>query len=172
MPIIRARYPEDWDTIALRIKHEANWCCQQCQRPCRKPSEPLAAFQQRVQQWRRWQSHSKGVSRTPRPAKYEEAPRRYLLTVAHLDQQPHNQDPGNLKALCTVCHLQFDSRFRAKQRRLKAEFLGQLCIDDAWPEGLQLSLLPQAVAPFSVPRQGAAPAEGQGLRVPRSSGQA
>ena len=164
MPIIRARYPKDWNTIALRIKHQAQWCCQDCQRPCRQPSESLADFLERVQQWRR--------SRTPRPAKYEEAPRRYLLTVAHLDQQPHNQDPGNLKALCTVCHLQFDSRFRAKQRRLKAEFFGQLSIDDAWPEGLQLSLLPQAVAPFSVPRQGEAPAEGQGLRVPRSSGQA
>jgi|GEM_PF-358813 len=162
MPIIRARYPDDWATIALRVKHQAQWCCQECQRPCRQPSEPLAAFQQRVQQWRR--------SRTPLPEKFEAAPRRYLLTVAHLDQQPHNQDPSNLKALCTVCHLQFDSRFRAKQRRLKAEFFGQLCIDDAWQEGLQLSLLPQAVAPFSVPRQGEAPAEGQGLRPPRTSG--
>jgi len=161
MPIIRARYPENWAAIALRIKHQAQWCCEDCQRPCRKPSEPLADFQQRVQQWRRL--------RTPRPEKFEAAPRRYLLTVAHLDQQPHNQDPSNLRALCTVCHLQFDSRFRAKQRRLKAEFFGQLSIDDAWQEGLQLSLLPQAVAPFSMPRQGEAPAEGQGLRIPKSS---
>ena len=160
MPIIRARYPEDWDTIALRIKQEARWCCQQCQRPCRQPSEPLADFLARVQRWRQQQ--------TPLPAKFEAAPRRYLLTVAHLDQQPGNQDPSNLKALCTVCHLQFDSRFRAKQRRLKAEFLGQLSLDDAWPEGLQLSLLPQTVAPFSVPRHGTAPAEGQGITRPSS----
>ena len=106
---------------------------------------------------------------TPLPAKFEAAPRRYLLTVAHLDQQPSNQTPSNLKALCTVCHLQFDSRFRAKQRRLKAEFFGQLSLDDAWPEGLQLSLLPQAVAPFSVPRHGTAPAEGQGITRPSST---
>ncbi|MEM6433763.1 MAG: hypothetical protein AAF773_07925 [Cyanobacteria bacterium P01_D01_bin.115] len=111
----------------------------------------MADFFKRVKTWRR--------SRTSRPAKFEAPPRRYLLTVAHLDQQPGNQDPGNLKALCTVCHLQFDSQFRAKQRRLKAEFFGQLSIDDAWPEGLQLSLLPQAVAPFSIPRQGAASKE-------------
>ena len=58
-----------------------------------------------------------------------------------------------------VCHLQFDSQFRAKQRWLKAEFFGQLSIDDAWQEGLQLSLMPQAVAPFSVPRQGEVPTE-------------
>jgi 5-methylcytosine-specific restriction endonuclease McrA len=153
MPIIRARYPNDWEAIALRIKHEANWCCQQCQRPCRQPSEPLATFLTRVKQWRQQQS--------PRPAKFEAAPRRYLLTVAHLDQQPSNQDPENLKALCTVCHLKFDSRFRAKQKQLKAEFYGQLSIDDAWQEGLQLSLLPTQIAPFSIPRQGEAPAEGQ-----------
>jgi hypothetical protein len=107
MPIIRARYPDDWEAIALRIKHEAQWCCQHCQWPCRQPSEPLADFLERVQRWRQQQ--------TPLPAKFEAAPRRYLLTVAHLDQQPSNQDPSNLKALCTVCHLQFDSRFRAKQ---------------------------------------------------------
>ncbi|MEM6717146.1 MAG: hypothetical protein AAF622_18940 [Cyanobacteria bacterium P01_C01_bin.147] len=101
--------------------------------------------------WRRSQS--------PPPAKYEEAPWRYLLTVAHLAQQPTNQDPDHLKALCPVCHLQFDSQFRAKQRWLKAEFFGQLSIDDAWQEGLQLSLMPQAVAPFSVPRQGEVPTE-------------
>ena len=153
MPIIRARYPKDWNLIALRIKHDANWCCQQCQRPCRQPSEPLADFLNRVKQWRR------GTS--PRPAKFEDAPRRYLLTVAHLDQQPHNQDPSNLKALCTVCHLQFDSRFRATQKRLKAEFLGQLSIDQPWQEGLQLSLMPEEIAPFSLARQGEAPAEGR-----------
>jgi hypothetical protein len=161
MPIIRARYPDDWDAIALRIKHEARWCCQQCQRPCRQPSEPLAVFLERVKTWR-------STHKSP-PPDFAEAPRRYLLTVAHLDQQPSNQDPSNLKALCTVCHLQFDSQFRAKQRRLKAEFFGQLSIDDAWPEGLQLSLLPQAVAPFSVPRHGTAPAEGQGITRPSST---
>jgi len=158
MPIIRDRYPKNWHSLALQIKHEAKWCCQQCQRPCRQPSEPLAQFQQRVERWRQGQ--------TPQPDKFEVAPRRYLLTVAHLDQQPGKQDPSNLKALCTVCHLQFDSQFRAKQRRLKAEFLGQLSIDDAWPEGLQLSLIPQAVSPFSVPRQGAAPVEGKGRSRP------
>ena len=30
MPIIRARYPDDWEAIAAQVKHEANWCCEQC----------------------------------------------------------------------------------------------------------------------------------------------
>ena len=165
MPIIRARYPDNWDAIALQVKHAANWCCEHCQRPCRQPSEPLAAFLARVKRWRQGQ--------TPLPPTFDAAPRRYLLTVAHLDQQPNNQDPDNLKALCTVCHLRFDSQFRAKQRRLKAEFYGQLSIDDAWTEGLQLSLLPQAIAPFSVPRQGKAPLEGRrrAAELPQTPGQ-
>ena len=160
MPIIRARYPDNWESLALQIKHQAQWCCQQCQRPCRQPSELLADFLERVKRWRQGQ--------TPLPAKFEAAPRRYLLTVAHLDQQPSNQDPSNLKALCTVCHLQFDSRFRAKQRRLKAEFLGQLRIDAPWAEGLQLSLMPGAVAPFSLPYQGEATREGRFMKSRKS----
>ena len=153
MPIIRKRYPENWDSIATQVKREANWCCEQCRRPCRQPSEPLADFLQRVQQWRQILS--------PLPPTFAEAPRRYLLTVAHLDQQPSNQDRSNLKALCTVCHLRFDSQFRAKQKRLKAEFYGQLSIEDPWEEGLQLSLLPGQILPFSLPRQGDAPVEGR-----------
>jgi hypothetical protein len=157
MPMIRARYPKNWNAVALQVKHEANWCCEQCQRPCRQPSEPLAEFLERVQAWRQAQ--------TPTPPDFAEAPRRYLLTVAHLDQRPENMERANLKALCTVCHLRFDSRFRATQKRLKAEFYGQLCIDDPWHEGLKLSLMPGAVAPFSLVRQGEARSEGHSLSV-------
>lgn len=32
-----------------------------------------------------------------------------VLTVAHLDQQPENNDPENLRALCQRCHLAHDS---------------------------------------------------------------
>ncbi|MGF1524092.1 MAG: hypothetical protein ACFBSF_17375 [Leptolyngbyaceae cyanobacterium] len=78
MSIIRERYPENWEVIAAQVKHEANWCCEHCQRPCRQPSEPLADFLQRVQEWRQLLS--------PLPPTFAEAPRRYLLTVAHLDQ--------------------------------------------------------------------------------------
>lgn len=156
MPIIRARYPEKWEFIATQVKHEANWCCEDCKRPCRQPSEPLTALLQRIQVWR--QAHP-----SP-PADFAEAPRRYLLTVAHLDQRPENQARTNLKALCTVCHLRFDARFRAKQKRLKAEFYGQLRIDTPADTGLQLSLLPRQIAPFSLPYQGDAPQEGRSFQ--------
>ena len=32
-----------------------------------------------------------------------------VLTVAHLDHQPENVDPDNLRALCQRCHLAYDA---------------------------------------------------------------
>ncbi len=39
MPMNRSKYPHDWDEIACRIKHAADWCCEKCQMQCRRPSE-------------------------------------------------------------------------------------------------------------------------------------
>ena len=49
-----------------------------------------------------------------------------LLTVAHMGQRPENCERENLKALCVVCHLRHDRKFRGKQRQLKREWFGQL----------------------------------------------
>ncbi|MGF1566872.1 MAG: HNH endonuclease [Nodosilinea sp.] len=105
MPMIRARYPANWPAIALGVKRQADWCCQQCGRRCQRPDESLEQLRSRI-----------GKAK----------PRQYLLTVAHLDQIPANCDDDNLKALCTVCHLRYDRQFRAKQRALLREWFGQL----------------------------------------------
>ena len=39
MPMIRARYPDDWEVIAFQVKEDADWCCEQCCRPCCRPDE-------------------------------------------------------------------------------------------------------------------------------------
>lgn len=53
-----------------------------------------------------------------------------ILTVAHLDHNPSNCAPDNLRALCQRCHLRYDARHHArnaaKTRRLKAARAGQL----------------------------------------------
>ena len=41
MPMDMARYPLDWNQIALRIKEEANWTCRDCGMQCRRPGEPF-----------------------------------------------------------------------------------------------------------------------------------
>jgi hypothetical protein len=48
------------------------------------------------------------------------------VTVAHLDQDPSNNDPDNLKALCSVCHLEHDRPFRVHNMMRKRERSGQL----------------------------------------------
>lgn len=43
------------------------------------------------------------------------------LTVAHLDHQPENNHPSNLKAMCQRCHNRYDMAMRragTKRRRL------------------------------------------------------
>jgi hypothetical protein len=43
---------------------------------------------------------------------------RIVLSVAHLDQQPENNDPQNLKALCQKCHINHDRPFSKLNRQM------------------------------------------------------
>ncbi|NPV54540.1 MAG: HNH endonuclease [Firmicutes bacterium] len=42
-----------------------------------------------------------------------------VLTVAHLDHDPTNNDPENLRALCQLCHNRHDMPIRAWNRKYK-----------------------------------------------------
>lgn len=151
------RYAPNWPQLSLEIRQAAQWQCQDCQRPCRRPDESVADLAARL-----WGTRWLGDL-------YEGStayPQRFVLTTAHLDQDPGNNDPANLRALCSVCHLRFDSHFKGTQRRLLAEFNGQLNLDSPTSSGLQLSLLPGRVAPFDLPHKGPAPVEGRALHKP------
>lgn len=118
MPMERRRYPPDWDAIARQVKQQANWTCQACDRPCRRPGEDVKEFCDRVAtRDDRW--GLKGVDGTYRLG-------RFVLTVAHLDQTPSNNDPANLKALCPACHLKHDAPYRQANAYAKRERRGQL----------------------------------------------
>lgn len=110
MPIDRSLYPENWEEIALQVKTEAKWICQQCGRQCKRSDECWAEFARR------------GCLSGEIDGKYN----RYILTVAHLDQNPANNDRSNLKALCSVCHLNHDRPFRQHNALAKRERRGQL----------------------------------------------
>lgn len=43
-----------------------------------------------------------------------------VLTIAHLDHNTTNNSPENLRALCQLCHLRYDSRRHVATRRRKA----------------------------------------------------
>lgn len=50
---------------------------------------------------------------------------RIILTIAHLDHNPQNNNPENLRALCQKCHLNYDIEHH-KQTRRKTREKGQL----------------------------------------------
>ena len=97
MPMDRSLYPKDWEEIAERIKHEADWVCQVCGRVCKRPGQTLKDFT------------------------HEPKPVQFVLTVAHLDHQPGNCDPSNLVAMCSVCHLRYDSKRKQSMAKKKAK---------------------------------------------------
>lgn len=115
MPWDRSLYPDNWDELALEIKNEANWTCQACSRPCRKPGEDLADLAKRLPPV--WLPY------------FQEKPRRFVLTVAHMDHRPENCDRKNLRAWCVPCHARYDLQQMGTKRALKAERAGQLRIE-------------------------------------------
>lgn len=41
-----------------------------------------------------------------------------ILTTAHLDQDPSNNDPGNLRCWCQRCHLAYDRPVHRRKARI------------------------------------------------------
>ena len=123
MPMQRELYPPNWEEIAWNTKKAANWRCEQCGRPCRQQGEDLFTFIERI----KGEPHADldWVNQTAISTICDK-PQRFTLTVAHLDQNPGNNAPENLKALCAPCHLNYDRPFKAHNSKRKRERQGQL----------------------------------------------
>lgn len=134
MPMDRSLYPKDWDAIARAIKVAADWKCQQCGRPCRRPGETLYDFVWRIEEdWA--ETWAKDLYDEEFDEEFGYVPvlraRRFVLSVAHLNHRPEDCRPENLKALCMSCHGRMDltpSALAAKHA-LKLERQGQLRLD-------------------------------------------
>jgi hypothetical protein len=46
---------------------------------------------------------------------------RVVLTIAHLDHDPTNNDPVNLRAWCQRCHNRYDAKFRHANRMKRSQ---------------------------------------------------
>jgi hypothetical protein len=83
----RARYPADWKRISMSIRRDrARWACEGV-----PGGERCFAVQ--------GEAHPITGSKV-------------VLTVAHLDHQPENCAPDNLRALCQRCHNRYDQPAR------------------------------------------------------------
>ena len=82
----RDRYPKDWPQIATAIKDAADWQC------VGSPAFP----------------DCRAAHGDPHPV----TGAKVVLTVAHLDHQPENCAPENLRAWCQRCHNTYDAPMR------------------------------------------------------------
>lgn len=103
MPIDLSKYPPNWKEISFAVKEAASWNCQQCGRPCKKPTET-------------WDDLKYRLARKSKKLYQEcvEKKIRFVLTTAHLDHDTQNNRLNNLAAYCSACHLRYDSKHHAK----------------------------------------------------------
>lgn len=128
-PENKLRYPPDWPAISAAIRRRADNKCEGCGVPNYQlggrdavgrwcPADPtgdngVALTWPREGEWA-WcrGNHGAVMLRIVR----------IVLTVAHLDHQPENCDPANLKCWCQRCHNSHDAaeRRRGMQERARA----------------------------------------------------
>jgi 5-methylcytosine-specific restriction endonuclease McrA len=111
MPMNRSLYPKDWPEIAARMKQEAGYKCQECGAEAgsvvcfhRTDKKRFVGIEDEAELY--WHGEE-----------YEDEAVLIQLGVAHLDQNPANNDPSNLRVLCRGCHLRYDAPFHAVKAR-------------------------------------------------------
>ena len=134
MPIrreLRWLYPIDWPQLSALVRvGRARGRCERCGRPHGRAVHHLGDG--------RWWDEAAGAWRDgkgrevawPSYAEYRRLKRtRVVLAAAHLDHDPTNNRPRNVRALCQRCHLNHDRphhRARARLTVLTRRALGDL----------------------------------------------
>ena len=105
-PENRARYPKNWKEIRQAILNRAYNRCEFCgvQNGVwrTKPMWGRKGFVY-IHKHKAAEAAAKGQELT-----------KIVLTIAHLDHQPENNDPANLRALCQKCHNDYDREHRQR----------------------------------------------------------
>lgn len=126
----KSKYPENWKEIRENILKRAEQRCEWCGVPdhavgyrnekgkfipnagniyCDKSGRgelPLAAAQDIAEHYNKWSPDGNHWIVI-------------ILTIAHLDHNPANNDPGNLAALCQQCHNRYDAKKRQRNKRAR-----------------------------------------------------
>ena len=130
-PENRHKYPggsptsKEWKAIRASIQERAGDNCEWCGVPNRKRvvrgKTDSVFWVERNHLERRF--HRQGAVVSIPLERLEKAPHlklvRIICTVAHLDHDPRNNEPGNLAFLCQRCHNRYDSKHRAETRKKK-----------------------------------------------------
>jgi hypothetical protein len=117
MPMNKKDYSDNWEEIAKTIKDEANWTCQQCGKPCRRPGMSWWEFVESLGDSKWYDQTFEEISNNIGESGIVEKKQRFTLTVSHKNHIPLDCRRENLQALCSVCHLKYDAPHHAQTRR-------------------------------------------------------
>lgn len=122
-PENRFFYPIDWVQLSQVIRFErAKGCCEGCRRPHGQLVCHLGDgrwWDTAAQTWR--SGKGRRLKLASPEALSADTPcytTRVYLACAHLDHDPGNNTPANLKALCQRCHILHDREEHLRQRWL------------------------------------------------------
>lgn len=131
MPMKKHLYPKDWEALARQVKDAANWHCQQCGKPCRRPKQSWDEFEAYLLHDVKAPWFNQAIEELP-DGKFKTYPNRFTLTVAHINGNPADCSVENLKALCAPCHLRHDVDQHIQSRKAskyeKRQKQGQLLL--------------------------------------------
>lgn len=101
---------DEWQAAKAAVIARANGKCEQCLVPNR-----VSVIRDTDGDWHTGEQFGEYCSELDlaEDAKFI----RIVLTVAHLDQNPANNDLSNLKHLCQRCHNRLDAPHRAARRK-------------------------------------------------------
>jgi hypothetical protein len=121
MPIrasLRWLYPIDWPQISRAIRFgRAKGRCEACARPHK--AKVLCVSDGRWLDQAQWRDCRGRPCLSPRGQALDEVKvTRVILAAAHVDHDPVNSRPSNLKCLCQRCHMLHDRPHHLAQRWL------------------------------------------------------
>ena len=94
-------YPKNWKEIRQNILQRANNCCEFCG----VKNYSLGYRDEKGKFIEKLNINKKII--------------KIVLTIAHLDHNPQNNNPENLRALCQKCHLNYDLEHHLESRKKK-----------------------------------------------------
>lgn len=121
-PENRARYPANWSEVRAAILARAGNCCEKCKvangQIIARGAGPFAATYQ-ADTAEVFDAETGEYIASVRMSEYQVKNMvTIVLTIAHLDHQPENCDPDNLRAWCQMHHLRHDAKHHAETARV------------------------------------------------------
>lgn len=124
-PDLKALYPANWREISHRIRFErAGGKCERCGAPhmmeiVRSSINPRLFLVWDEQEYGYTTPDGIRIKFSEIPGEFDVYAKhtRVVLTTAHLDHNPANNDESNLAALCQRCHLAHDQQHHTTNRK-------------------------------------------------------